>query len=320
MQRATWGMIFLGLCFLCVPVLAHVMGTNYIITLATRIVILALVALSLDILVGWAGLVSFGHAAFFGLGGYVVGIIAAQQSDCAPLFGVFDTQEALIIWPLAMLVCAALALVIGLLSLRARGVYFIMLTLAFAQMLYYFFVALKIYGGDDGLALSSRNLVAGFKVTDPRHYYFLCLGLLGAVWVLLSRIKHSRFGVVLHGAKASERRVAAIGVDVMPYHLFAFVLSAALAGLGGALWVNLGRFVAPDMLSWMRSGDFLVMVILGGSGTMLGPVVGAALYMVLETQLAACSEYWQIIFGPMVIAVALFLPQGVCAYKRGRAS
>jgi branched-chain amino acid transport system permease protein len=222
-----------------------------------------------------------------------------------------------VIWPLAMLVAALAGLVIGLLSLRTRGVYFIMITLAFAQMLYFFFVALKSWGGDDGLAMSTRNLVAGIKIVDAQTFYWLCFGLLSLVWLALGRMLNARFGLVLRGAKASARRMAAIGFDVRHYQCLAFVLAAAVAGLGGALWANLGRFVAPDMLSWTRSGDFLVMVILGGSGTVLGPVVGAALYLLLETQLAGMSQYWQMVFGPLVVAVALFLPRGLCAIDGG---
>lgn len=320
MKREGWGTCLVWGCFILLPFIAQAMGSMYIVTLATRIAILAMVALSLDLLVGWSGLVSFGHAAYFGLGGYVVAISSFHEQDGTTLFGFAGSHEALIVWPLAILVSAIFASVIGILSLRTRGVYFIMITLAFAQMLYYFFVALKIYGGDDGLALPARNVIAGYKITDARLYYFLCLGLLACVWWGLGRVVHARFGYVLRGAKISERRMKALGFDVNLYHLTAFVISGALAGLGGALWVNLDRFVAPDMLSWTRSGNFLVMIILGGSGTLLGPVVGAALYIILETKLAALSDYWQIVFGPLVIAVALFLPRGLWAYVRERLS
>jgi branched-chain amino acid transport system permease protein len=306
--------------FVLVPFIASQMGSNYIITLATRIVILAFAAMSLDVLVGWAGLVSFGHAAFFGLGGYVVAVAAFHAQDGTTVLGWHGSHEALIVWPLAMVVSALAAGVIGFLSLRTRGVHFIMITLAFAQMLYFLSVALKIYGGDDGLAMSARNVIAGVKITDARTYYWLCLCLLIGLSVLMRRIVMSPFGYVLRGAKTSERRMIALGFDVMRYRLLAFILAGALAGLAGAMWANMGRFVSPDMLSWTRSGDFLVMVILGGAGTWLGPVIGAALFLVLETQLAAVTDYWQVLFGPFVICVAIYMPRGVWHFLEARRS
>ncbi len=320
MMRQRGLFVLLLLAFIAVPFIAGALGNTYMITMATRVLICAMVAVSLDLLVGWGGLVSFGHAAFFGLGGYVVAIAATHATQGGDIFGWGGTNEALIAWPLAMLVSAGAALVIGALSLRTSGVYFIMITLAFAQMLYFVFVALKVYGGDDGLSMTSRNLLAGARITDARSFYWICLILLAVVVALVGRLLNARFGLVLRGAKASERRMAALGFPVYRYRLVAFVIAGAIAGLAGALWANLGRFAAPDMLSWLRSGEFLVMVILGGSASLLGPVLGAAVFLILETQLAAHTEHWQVIFGPLVVLAALYMPMGLWGYVRGRSS
>ncbi len=318
LNRTNLATLLVVLAFLAVPMAATWLGTNYVITLATRVAIYGIVAVSLDMLVGRGNLVSFGHAAYFGLGGYAVAIASFHLANDVPIFGWSGTNEALIAWPLAMAVAGLAALVIGALSLRTAGVYFIMITLAFAQMLFFLFVALKYYGGDDGLSLSTRNLFAGNRITDSRTFYWICVSAL-ALCVLLSwRILNSRFGMVLRGAAASERRMAALGFPVYRYRLAAFVIAGMMAGLAGALWANQNRFVSPDMLSWVRSGEFLVMVIMGGLSSLVGPVVGAAAFLLIESYLSGATEHWQMIFGPFVLLVAVFAPRGLWGAVRGK--
>jgi branched-chain amino acid transport system permease protein len=320
-QGFPWGRALLWLAvagLMALPFLAQAFGSTYTITLATRLVIYAMVATSLNLLIGYGGLISFGHAAYFGLGGYTVAVLAFHFSESVPIFGFAGTNEALLAWPLAILVSGLAALVFGALSLRTSGVYFIMITLAFAQMVYFLFVALKYYGGDDGLALPRRNTLAGFRIVDPQVFYFICLFLLGLVLLIVHRITLSRFGMVLTGANANERRMRAIGHSLYGYRLTAFVLAGMIAGLAGALFANLARFVSPDMMAWTKSGEFMVMVILGGLASLAGPLIGAAVFILLEATLAGFTQHWQVIFGPIVVLIALFAPQGLWGMiKRG---
>ncbi len=308
--------IVIALVLLALPFVAKAYGSTYAITLATRVLIYAMVAVSLDLILGYGGMVSFGHAAYFGLGGYVVAMLAFHLAEDTTIFGFSGTNEALIAWPLAILVSGFAALVFGALSLRTSGAYFIMITLAFAQMLYYVFVALKYYGGDDGLAMATRNRLGGARIIDPQAFYLICLALLGAVMLLVRQITGSRFGMVLTGAKASERRMASLGFRVMPYRLVAFVISGMIAGLAGALFANLARFVSPDMMAWTKSGEFMVMVILGGLSSIVGPMIGAAAFILVESTLAGFTEHWQVIFGPIVVLIALFAPRGLWGFAR----
>ena len=303
---------------IALPFIASAFGSTYVITLATRLLIYALVATGLNLILGYGGLVSFGHAAYFGLDGYTVGILAFHLGDGSTILGFAGTNEALVAWPLAILVSGLAALVFGALSLRTSGVYFIMITLAFAQMTYYVFVGLKYYGGDDGLSLSRRNTLGGMRIVDAQTYYFICLALLALVILLVQRITVSRFGMVLSGARADERRMMAIGYSPYRYRLTAFVIAGMTAGLGGALWANLSRFVSPDMMAWTKSGDFLVMAIIGGLTSIVGPVIGAAAFILIESTLSGFAEYWQVIFGPIVVAVALFAPNGLWGMLAGK--
>ena len=309
--------VIMALGLIALPFLAKSFGSTYAITLATRVLIYGMVAVSLDLILGYGGLVSFGHAAYFGLGGYVTAMLAFHLADGVPILGFEGTNEALVAWPLAMVVSGLAALVFGALSLRTSGAYFIMITLAFAQMLYYVFVALKYYGGDDGLAMATRNRLAGERIVDPQTFYFVCLTLLGAVMLLVARITGSRFGMVLAGAKASERRMAALGFSVTRYRLAAFVIAGMIAGLAGALWANQARFVSPDMMAWTKSGEFMVMVILGGLSSIVGPVVGAAAFILIESTISGWTEHWQMVFGPIVVMIALFAPRGLWGLVRG---
>ncbi len=268
------GFIFL----LALPMLADRLAMPDLITLGSQVAIFAIAAVSLDLLIGYCGLSSFGHAAFFGLGGYVVGILAFHAAEDDAFLGLVPgTTQAWIVWPAAILVASLAALAIGALSLRTTGVQFIMITLAFAEMLYFLFISLKAYGGDDGLGFRRRSSIAGIDPRDDVAFYYVCLAALVLFLLLCRRIVRSRFGLVLQGIRQNERRMAAIGVATYRYKLVAFVIAGAGAGLAGALDANLLRFVSPDLLHWTNSGDMMVMVVVGGAGSLFGAVFGAAL-------------------------------------------
>jgi branched-chain amino acid transport system permease protein len=300
-----------------VPMYAQARGNPYLLSLFTRIVILAMAAVSLNLVMGFGGMVSFGHAAYIGLGGYAVGMLAQE-----------GITSGLIQWPLALAASAFFALVIGAFSLRTRGVYFIMITLAFAQMIYYVGVGLERYGGDDGLSIERRSQFAGLlNLSNRTVFYYLCLALLLAVVYLVWRVVNSRFGLVIQGARSNDRRMRAIGFPTYRYRLVCFVIAGTICGLAGVLLANHTDFISPAMMHWTRSGDLIVMAVLGGMGSVLGPVLGAIALLVFEEVLpgmiaflgralvgpeaAVLGEYWQIIMGPLLLAVVLFARGGI---------
>jgi branched-chain amino acid transport system permease protein len=282
--------------------------------------ILGMAALGLWLLVGGAGLVSFGHAAFMGVGGYTVGILFHHSAMMTPIFGLPGTQSAFVVWPLGILLSGLFALVIGAICLRTRGVFFIMITLAFAQMLFYLFVSLRPYGGEDGIPLWGRSTVGGLlDLEDNLTLYYVCLAILAVAIGLALRLVRSPFFQVIRGAKDNERRMIALGYPVYRYHLVAFVISGMLAGLAGILLANASGFVGPAYLAWTRSGELIVMVVLGGMGTVIGPVIGAAALLLLEEFIpqaldllrAGWGEHWRIVLGPLLLAIVLFAPRGL---------
>jgi branched-chain amino acid transport system permease protein len=287
------------------PAVASVTGTPYLVTLVTRFVIYGLAAVSLDLVLGYGALVSFGHAMFFGVGGYVVAILAFHATDGGPIFGWSSSQLAIVVWPIALACCGLLGAAVGYLALRTCGVQFIMITLAFGQMVYFVLVSLQIYGGDDGLMMPLRNQLPGMNFGKPVTFYYVCLALLVAWTLLCIRLVNSRFGMVLQALSQSERRAVNLGVAPMPYRLSAFVVSAIGTGLAGILWANYAGLVTPDMASWTKSGELMAIVILGGVGTLLGPIAGAAVYLGLEQSLSAWTEHWMIIMGPLLVVVVL---------------
>ena len=317
LDRRAWVLLAGFLLLAAVPPIAAAIGQPFLTNTFTRFVIYAIAAVSLDLILGFGGMVSFGHAAWFGLGGYVVAIAAFHAQEGSTLLGWGGSNEALVTWPLAIAVAALVALPIGALSLRTTGIHFIMITLAFAQMLFYLFVSLKVYGGDDGLAMARRNLLPGIDLRQATTFYYVCLGCL-ALWAgLCHRIVNSRFGLVLQGCRQSERRMAALGYPVYRYKLVAFVVAAAGAALAGALWANSARFVSPDMLAWIKSGELMIMVILGGLGTLHGAVLGAAVLLGLEQLLAGWTEHWMLILGPLLVAFVLFARHGLFGLLAG---
>ncbi|RVT90633.1 branched-chain amino acid ABC transporter permease [Rhodovarius crocodyli] len=284
---------------------------------ATSILCLAFAASSLNLILGHGGMISFGHAAYYGIGAYTVGILWEHFRQQEPIFGLIPgTDQLLITLPAAMLTAGLAAAVIGALSLRTSGVQFIMITLAFAQMLFFLFVGLKAYGGDDGMTIRRRNAVPGLDLRDVDQLYWLVLGLLCAWLFLQWRIVGSRFGRVLEGIRQNERRMRAIGISPYPYKLAAFVIAGMGAGAAGALMANYMRFVSPDIMSWQKSGEIMVVVILGGIGTLLGPVLGAIALQGLEFFLGGITEHWAIILGPILVLVVLFGRGGIMALIR----
>ena len=283
------------------PVYSNLTGNIFILTLFTRIVILALAAVSLNLIMGYGGMMSFGHAAYLGIGGYAVGILAQEG------IGSGWAQFAV-----AIAVSALYALVIGALSLRTRGVYFIMITLAFAQMAYYIASGLSRYGGDDGLTVYKRSDFAGLiNLSDRNQFYYLCLACLFGGLYLIWRIVNSRFGLVVQGVRSNEQRMQAIGFHANRYRLVCFVISGTICGLAGALLANNTDFVSPAVMYWTRSGDLMVMVILGGMGTLFGPVVGAIVYLLLEELLSQFTEFSGLILGPVLLLIVLFARGGI---------
>ena len=313
------GLILAGLALiLAYPWGVSAVGQPFLIGLGTRILVMGLAAASLDLIVGFGGMISFGHAAFFGVGGYVVGILAFHTHEDTDLLGFIPgSNQALVAWPAAIVLGGLAALAIGALSLRTAGVHFIMITLAFAQMLFFLAVSLKTYGGDDGLSFRPRNLLPGLDTRNETSFYYVVAGLLVGFLILARRLLDARFGTVLRGVRENERRLAALGIAPYGIKLAAFTLSGAVAGLAGALMANQARFVSPELLHWTKSGDLLIMVILGGLGTLYGSVLGAAVLIVLETMLAAWTEHWMVVLGPILVALILFARGGLWGVLAG---
>lgn len=304
----------LGL-FVLIPAWAYLADEPFTITLMTRAVIFALAAVGLNLVLGIGGFVSFGHAAFFGLGGYVMGILAWHAQSYSPLmewpFVIEGTKSMPVIWFFSIILSALLALIIGAVSLKTSGVYFIMITLAFAQMMYYFSISWPAYGGEDGMSIYVRNDFPGLNTLDPIQFYSLCFLILLAVLWLMSRLVKSPFGLALNAARQSPQRVQAVGLDLHRLQLFAFVISGAITGLAGALFADLNRFISPTMFSWQLSGEFIVFIIIGGVGRLFGPVIGALVFVGLEHFLGGISDYWHIYLGLILLVIVLFSKTGV---------
>jgi branched-chain amino acid transport system permease protein len=304
---ATAALLLLGL----VPVLSAVIEQSFYVTLFTRIMIFGLAALGLNLILGYGAMVSFGHAMYIGLGAYAVGILTFH--------GVGSGWAHLAV---ALAVGAVVALVVGAICLRTSGMAFIMITLAFAQMLFFLGVSLRDYGGDDGLQIATRSDFGLFSLDNPTVLYYLTYGLLLAVLFLMWRLVHSRFGMVLRGCRSNERRMKAMGFPTLRYKLVAYVISALVCVLAGVLLGNLTRFVAPAYMAWTVSGELIVMIVLGGLGTLMGPVIGAAALLLLEEVLSSLktgigwldqliSQHWLALIGLFIVLVVLVLKQGL---------
>lgn len=308
LTRRGWLTVIVMVLLAILPPVFFMTGNPFYLDLATRLTILAIAAVSLNLILGYGGLISFGHAAFVGLGAYAVGIPAHHWL----YYGWGDWAiSGLLQFPLAVAVCAVFALLTGLVCLRTRGVYFIMITMAFAQMVYYLIVSIEEYGGDDGLVIDTRSELPLINLDDPLQLFGLSYVSLLVAMLVVRMIVNSRFGMVLQGAKGNEARMISLGFNVYAYRLTAYVISGAMAGYAGALLGNFTTFISPEMMDWSRSGELMFMVILGGVATTVGPVLGAVSFIVIEEILSSITIYWHLPFGLMLIGVVLFARGGL---------
>ena len=289
-----------GVLLALVPPIAALTDQPFYLDLFRRMMIFAIAAVSLDLILGYGGMVSFGHAAYLGIGAYAVGIPAFH-----------GITNGFVHLGLAVVASALVALVIGAISLRTSGVYFIMITLAFAQMLYYLGISLETYGGDNGMRLARRSLFGPVDLTNPAAFYYVVLVILVLCLVVGGHVVDSRFGMVIRAARSNEPRARAIGFSPFRYKLAAFTIAGSMGGLAGALLANQTEYLTPDFMHWTRSGEIMFMVILGGMGTLIGPVVGAIVLLLLEDVLSALTAHWQIVLGPILITVVLFARRGL---------
>jgi branched-chain amino acid transport system permease protein len=294
--------------FAAVPLIAHFFpGERYLVGLFARVMVFAIAAISLDLILGFGGLVSFGHAAFLGIGAYAVGILASH-----------GISDAALVLPAALIIAALFALATGAVAVRTRGVYFIMITLAFGQMAYYTATSLSQYGGDDGMTLLARSTLFGRPIfTDARSFYYVVLALLALVYLFCRMVVASRFGRVLRAARENSVRTETMGYNVYAFRLVAYVVAGCICALAGFLFANLNSFVSPAYMSWQRSGDLIVMVILGGMGSLHGAALGSLVFLLLEEFLSGVSEHWKVIFGPFLVLVVLFARGGLMGLIRG---
>lgn len=309
---------------LALPLWALAADEPFTITLVTRAVILALAAVGLNLILGYGGMVSFGHAVFFGLGGYMMGILAYHAQTYTTLdWGIIvtgGTKSMPVIWLVAMLVSALIAYLIGLLSLRTSGVYFIMITLAFGQMFFYFAISWAQYGGEDGLSIYVRNSFPGLNTLAPIQFFAICFAILCVVLFLVAKLRASPFGMALNAARQSSMRVETMGLNPRRIKLVAFVLSGAMTGLAGALFADLNRFVSPSMFSWQLSGELIVLIIIGGVGRLMGPVIGACVFVALEHFLGGLTDFWHIYLGVILLCIVLFARGGLIGLVTGKES
>jgi branched-chain amino acid transport system permease protein len=314
-RRQLWLSLITLALFALVPPLTEIFDQPFYVDMVARIMILAIAAVSLDVILGYGGMVSFGHAAYMGIGAYSVGILSYYGID-----------NGFIQFPLAMAASALIGLAFGAMSLRTSGVYFIMITLAFAQMLYFLGISLEEYGGDDGMSSMRSEFAGAIDLNGPIQFYYLVFATLAVVLFLMHRLVRSRFGMVLQAARSNEKRLQAVGFPTYRYKLAAFTIAGTICGLAGALFANLNEFVSPDVMHWTHSGEIMVMVIMGGIGTLIGPVLGATAFLLLEEYLPEwmellmtnAGEHWAIVMGPILIAIVLFGRGGIHALFAGK--
>jgi branched-chain amino acid transport system permease protein len=299
-MRARAPPVLLALVAVVLVAAIPILGQPYLTRLVSTVLIFSIAAISLDLIVGYGGMVSFGHAAFFGLGAYVPAIL-----------GMYEVRSGFIVLPAAILVSAAAALVIGAMSLRVRGVYFIMITLAFAQMLYFVFHALTAFGGDDGIKIARNDYGGIIDTTHPAVFFYLVMGIFLAAFLLAYRLVHSHFGRVLRGIKDNERRAASLGYNTFRYQFVAFVIAGGMAGLAGMLQGNLDEYASPALLHWIVSGDLLVILIFGGVGTLIGPVLGSAAFILLQELISIYTKHWMLTLGPLLLLAVLTSSRGI---------
>ena len=297
-----------GLALLAaVPPLAGLLDQPFYLDLVRRIMIFAIAALSLNLILGYGGMISFGHAAYLGIGAYAVGVLAHYGID-----------NGFLQWALAIGASALAALAIGAVSIRTSGVYFIMITLAFTQMLYYLGISIEEFGGDDGMRLAVKSQFGLIDLNNTIGFYYLVLAILVLFLFLGHRLVNSRFGMVIRAARSNEARTRSIGFSPYPYRLAAFVIAGAMCGLSGALLVNHTAYLTPEFMNWTRSGELMFMVILGGIASIAGPVLGAFALLLVEDALSGWTEHWQLILGPLLVLSVLFFKRGLAGLLFGK--
>jgi len=314
MRARTWILAGMLLLLAAVPPAAAYFDAPFYIDLLRRVMIFGIAAISLNLILGYGGMVSFGHAAYLGIGGYAVGVLAH-----------YGHNEGWLQWTVAIGASALVALAIGAISVRTSGIYFIMITLAFTQMLYYLGISVAEFGGDDGMRLQVRSEFGWIDLGDEKAFYYLVLAILVFALVFVHRVVNSRFGRVLQAARSNESRTRAIGFSPYPYRLAAFVISGALCGLAGALLVNHTTYLTPEFMNWTRSGELMFMVILGGIATSAGPLLGAAALLLLEDLLQGWSllpreavrDHWQLYLGIILVLVVLYARRGLAGLLPG---
>ena len=291
--------IVLAILFLLVPVYSAQTADTYALPLFGRVLVFSMAAVGLNFALGYGGMVSLGHAMYIGLGAYTMAILSSH-----------GVESGVVHLLVVVGVAALVALPVGFIALRTQGIAFIMITLAFAQMLFYVFVGLKQYGGDEGMTIAQ---LSGFGVltANKTALYLSMMAALAFSLVVFRRVINSRFGLVLRATRFNERRVRAVGTAPLGYRLVGYVMSAELCALAGYFLANLTGFASPAYMAWTVSGELIVMVLLGGAGTLVGPVIGAAVFMLLEEGLKALTEHWMIIMGPVIILIVLFLKDGL---------
>ncbi len=290
-----------------VPPLAALANQPFYLDLVRRVMIFAIAALSLNLILGYGGMISFGHAAYLGVGAYAVGVLAH-----------YGINNGFLQWALAIGASALVALAIGAVSIRTSGVYFIMITLAFTQMLYYLGISIAEYGGDDGMRLAVKSQFPGLiDLNDANAFYYLVLAILVLALFLGQRLVDSRFGMVIRAARSNEVRTRSLGFSPYPYRLAAFVIAGAVCGLAGALLVNHTAYLTPEFMNWTRSGELMFMVILGGMASIAGPVLGAFALLLVEDALSGWTQHWQLVLGPLLVLSVLFLRRGLAGLLSG---
>lgn len=300
---SAWVAALIVLFLLAVPIYAHLASEPFALTFFGRVLVFALAAISLNLILGYGGMVSFGHALYLGLGAYAVGLLAQN--------GITNGWVHL---ATTVVVCALVGVITGAISLRTTGIAFIMITLAFAQMFFYLFVSLKQYGGDDGLSITVSSNFGLFSLGSPMTLYYVALALVLVALLFTTRLINARFGMVLRGCRINERRVNALGLPSLRYKLSAYVLSSVVCGVAGLLYANLTGFASPAYMAWTVSGEMIVMVVLGGMGTVFGPLIGSLALLLSEEILKAFTDHWMMILGPLIVLVVLTARRGVFGY------
>jgi branched-chain amino acid transport system permease protein len=311
---AQWAGVAAVVAVALLPPLAGATDNSFYIGFASRVMIVAIAVSSLNLLVGYGAMVSFGHAAYFGMGAYTVLAVTQAAGPLLPEWA----RSLWVAWPLAMLASGLLALLVGLVSIRVSKIYFIMITLAFGQMVYYLAVGLEVFGSDNGMPLPARapTGVSGFSLASDTQLFYVVFVLCLLVHLGLRTLVHSRFGLIYRAVAVNDERMQAIGFPVARYRLAAFVIAGALAGLAGALMAEQNQYITPHMLEWTMSGELLVTVILGGAGHLLGGLYGTVVMLGLKELLSAHTPYWHAVIGVLILALVVVGNNGIAGLER----